>query len=557
MTRNKQLLTDKENERMFTDIVESIVKKPVNLVYTNEETSYVESFGNHHTIVLGKIKGVDKFTLLNHEAGHILFNSPTKSGEQMITQWAQEWKADPFVPVDTLKKLYWYALNLIEDQRIESLMSKLYLYNRKRFYKARLNVGKDMDGGEDFNTYKDDSPLDVLERVRFFADVGDYWRNTNLDRMAMRILNEVEGTGQRGALIGLAKFKPFIDQYITKHIKSETTIPEVESMRNDYEERGMVSVSELAETYKLPTKLNFDKLFEDSRKSGEREIEYIKEVLSNANINNMSSHDVVDGDGDLFNAFQNSVGEPMQEIVNDMSKMFKKINEIPKTTIGYDGDEIDIESYIKNKVEGHDIGKCFIDTKHVQGASILVAVDGSSSMEDGSSSMTRARNMVATMYEAVENVNGINLRAIVWSGNIYGKMNVTNIKSMEDTRTIRTSSEYPTTPTHMAIEYSTKMMKRMKGRKKLLVFITDGQPEYMKNGMLMPTQTLVKMSANAMIKGMRRCDNILVLLINPTDFSQKCCEDIFGKRLIVTDDMKSGSDIIMNKFKSLVMGVLG
>ena len=166
---------------------------------------------------MGKIKGVDKFTLLNHEAGHVLFNSPTKSGEQMITQWAQEWKADPFVPVDTLKKLYWYALNLIEDQRIESLMSKLYLYNKKRFYKARLNVGKDMGGGEDFDAL-DDSPLDILERVRFFADVGDYWRNTNLDRMAMRILNEVEGTGNRGALIGLAKFKLCIDLYISYFI---------------------------------------------------------------------------------------------------------------------------------------------------------------------------------------------------------------------------------------------------------------------------------------------------------------------------------------------------
>ena len=78
----------------------------------------------------------------------------------------------------------------------------------------------------------------------------------------------------------------------------------------------------------------------------------------------------------------------------------------------------------------------------------------------------------------------------------------------------------------------------------------------MKNGMLMPTQTLIKMSANAMVKGMRRCDNMIVLLIKPSDYSRKCCEDIFGKRLIVTDDMESGSDIIMNKFKSLVMGVL-
>jgi hypothetical protein len=553
--RNKQLLTDKENERMFADIVENVVKIPIELRYTNKPIanveSYIGSLNKYHVITLGRIKGVDKFTLLNHESGHILFNSPTKSAEDMITKWAVEWKADPFIPVDTLKKLYWYALNLIEDQRIESLMSKLYLNNKKRFYKAKVNVGRDIEEQWTLSDEHGDYPLRVLECVRFFRD--DLIDESKYYNEAKKILNEVEGTGQRGALIGLTKFKPFIDKYITKHIGKETPIPEVENMSGGYEEVGRVSISELEETYKLPTKLNFDKLFEDSRKSGEREIEYIKEVLSTVDINKMGSHDVIEGDNEEYSG----VGEPIQEIVNDMSKIFKKMNEIPKTTIEYEGDEIDMESYIKNKVEGYDTGKCFIDTRYVEGVSVLVAVDGSNSMEDGAhSSMTRARDMVATMYKAIENVNNINLRTIVWASDLNGKMNVTNIESMEDTRNIRTTREYPTTPTHMAIEYSTKMMKRMKGRKKLLILITDGQPEYMKNYTLLPTPTLIKMCVNAMVKGMRRCDNMVVLLIKPSDHSKKCCEDIFGKRLIVTDDMKSGSDIIMNRFKSLVMGVL-
>ena len=127
---------------------------------------------------------------------------------------------------------------------------------------------------------------------------------------------------------------------------------------------------------------------------------------------------------------------------------------------------------------------------------------------------------------------------------------------MEDTRKIRIARDYPTTPTHMAIEYSTKMIKRMKGRKKLLIFITDGSPEYMKNGMFIPSTTLVKMGNNAMMRGLRRCDNIMAILIKPSDHSKKCCNDIFGNRLMVVDNMKGGSDIIMNKFKRLVMSVL-
>ena len=553
MTRNKQLLTDKENERMFADIVESIVDKRIDLRYTSKPIAKVESFGEYHAITLGKIKGIDRFTLLNHEAGHILFNSPTKSAEDMITKWAQEWKADPFVPIDTLKKVYWYYLNILEDQRIESLMAKLYLYNKKRFYKAKIIIGRRLDGHLPNDDYGD-----MIYYVRFgrndLVEENIMFPSQKKEHdLIKKVLTEVEGTGQRGALIGLTKFKPFIDQYITQCIEDEMPIPELDYDPLEYDEVGVVSVSELAETYKLPTKLNFDTLFEDARKSGEREIEYMKEALSNVDINNMSSHDVIESDG----KGHGDVGIPIPGIVNDMSKMFKNMNEIPRTTIGYEGDEIDMESYIKNKVEGHDVTRCLIDTKYVQGISILVAVDGSSSMEDGGhSSMSRARDMAATMYKAIENMNNINLRTIVWSSDLYGRMNVIRVKSLEDTRNIHTTCEYPTTPTHMAIEYSTKMMKRMKGRRKLLMFITDGCPEYMKGGTLLPTQTLVKMSRQSMVRGMRRCDKMVVLLIKPSDFSQKCSEDIFGKRLIVADDMKKGSDIIMNKFKSLVMGVL-
>ena len=89
MTRNKQLLSDKENERMFADMVENVVKKRVDLRYTSKPIAKVESFGEYHAITLGKIKGIDRFTLLNHEAGHILFNSPTKTAEDMITEWAE------------------------------------------------------------------------------------------------------------------------------------------------------------------------------------------------------------------------------------------------------------------------------------------------------------------------------------------------------------------------------------------------------------------------------------------------------------------------------------
>ena len=51
MTRNKQLLSDKENERMFADMVENVVKKRVDLRYTSKPIAKVESFGEYHAIM--------------------------------------------------------------------------------------------------------------------------------------------------------------------------------------------------------------------------------------------------------------------------------------------------------------------------------------------------------------------------------------------------------------------------------------------------------------------------------------------------------------------------
>ena len=542
--RNKQVLTDKENERAFVDIIENVVGVPIRLRYTSKPISKVESFGEYHSITLGRMKGLDRFTILNHEVGHILFNSPTKTAEDMITKWVKEWKVD----LDVIRKVYWYYLNILEDQRIESLMAKLYINNIRRFYKAKIITGRKLDTASKFYP---ENPTDMVYCVRFGRD--DLIEESIMfpsqkeeHDLIKKVFKEVEGTGQRGALIGLVKFKPFIDQYISYQIEHQ--VPEEEWVgANDlelaYDEVGTVDTSNI----------NHD-TFADSWYDGEEQVQNILEKLSGVvDIEKMTTHNMIEDDGDTYV----KKGTPIPGIATGMNKLFRNIQEIPKETIWYDGEELDIESYITNKFDIDNIGKCFIDTKYASGISILVSVDGSCSMEDGGySSMSHARDMVATMYKAIEDINNIYLRAIVWSADLMGVMNITNIKSMNDTNKIRITRDYPTTPTHMAIDYSTKMIKRMKGRKKLLIFITDGSPEYLKDGTFIPPQTLVKMGSNAMIKGLRICNNIMAILIKPTGYSKKCCEDIFGKRLMTVDDMKSGSDIIMNKFKRLVVEVL-
>ena len=47
---------------------------------------------------------------------------------------------------------------------------------------------------------------------------------------------------------------------------------------------------------------------------------------------------------------------------------------------------------------------------------------------------------------------------------------------------------------------------------------------------MLPTQTLVKMGINAMIKGMRRCDSMVVLLIKPSQISLRNVVKIYLER---------------------------
>jgi hypothetical protein len=173
--------------------------------------------------------------------------------------------------------------------------------------------------------------------------------------------------------------------------------------------------------------------------------------------------------------------------------------------------------------------------------------------------MKRARNMVATLYESIEGVPNIHLEAIVWSGSGSGSgaMEVTHIRSLKDTTKMGCHDSYPLTPTHMAIQYSSNMMRAMPGRKKLLIIITDGYPQAVRNGNDIPIDTLCQMANKEMQKALRKCPNIVGMLISSNCQAKDCCRIIFGKRFMVVDNMNEGAKVITKQFQKLVAGVLG
>jgi Mg-chelatase subunit ChlD len=151
------------------------------------------------------------------------------------------------------------------------------------------------------------------------------------------------------------------------------------------------------------------------------------------------------------------------------------------------------------------------------------------------------------------------LECIVWSGSGSGDgtMEVTHIKSLKDTVKMGCHDSYPLTPTHMAIQYSSNMIRAMPGRKKLLIIITDGYPQAVKNNTEIPIDVLCQMAHKEMLKALRRCPNIVGMLITPSSRAKDCCRTIFGKRFLVVENMNEGAKVITKQFQKLVAGVLG
>jgi hypothetical protein len=637
MVRDKNLLSDKDLFRNTADIIESAKDCKIHLHNTTRNSSYVESYHgedydgktvDEHNIMVGCIKGVEKFTILNHELGHVMFDSPIVSAKEMIKGWAIDF---PKKYERAVIKTYWGALNTIEDQRVESLMAKIWLNNAVRFTKARQNLGKNMAEtmanidatlqGKGYNPNQQINPIQCMLAVRFFRD--DIAKMSPAHGKAKEVLDKVEGTGQTGSLIGLRMIKNEIDRYIKDMVEmcdkkaraeeemqqkikdyedsckaqgksplpstmdslfnklgSETTAKDeaksdwdkqlngLPDTSNQFKEKNKIAEQSIPEACKPEntsawTSPEEDKKIEedlnksliDAKDEGVKEIEAIKATLLQ-DTGSAAWAENVEEDSDSRDVVK--CGLPAEELAKGMNKLFKKIQGLPKQVVGYEGSDVDIESYIQNKSRGYDLGECMIDTRYVGGASVLISVDGSSSMDNHANSMEKARNMVATLYKSIEGVPHIHLEAIVWSGSSANdSMEVTHVKSLKDTVRMGTHDGYPLTPTHLAIQYSGNMIRAMPGRKKLLIIITDGYPQFVKNNTELSTDVLCQMAHKEMLKALRKCPNIVGMLITPSSQAKDYCKTIFGKRFLVVENMNEGAKVITKQFQKIVAGVLG
>ena len=237
-----------------------------------------------------------------------------------------------------------------------------------------------------------------------------------------------------------------------------------------------------------------------------------------------------------------------------LSKTFQKMAEQYVDHLDDQGSEVDIDSYIANKIMGIN-DPCLVSEKLGQGATILISIDGSGSMSN-SGDLDRARDLLATLYKASEKVKNIKLIGNVWSSNHAGDVGVTIINSADDLSKIGDAREYMFTPTHEALIFSAKQLRGQEGRKKLMIMITDGVPQYYKNQFEIPTGTLHKMCKTALKKSLRISPRIMCIDITNHYRYSEMLKDIFGRRLVTLDGMDSASKFVIKEFRKIVSEVM-
>jgi hypothetical protein len=543
MARDKDLLSDKEFFRKTSDIAEHMIGCKIDVVFWNDDNKVIDKKLDGKGFILNvatpAVKGIEKFTAFNHELGHIIMRTPIPEAKELVDRWVKDEELS-----DEKRKLYWDTMNVLEDQRIESLMSRLWLANKKRFVRARTNRGK-------LHKECNNNPVNIILNIRFFRD--DLVKKHKYYKKYKQALEDVCGLGRLGALILLKKLKPMLDEWLVQEPKDIDKFTGEPLDGSDIDQMSNSPSMIEDDTTFIDDIDDFSDVVEESRNDAKNDIDKLKSSMSGTSRGNILKPTYLKPVTRVPSSY-----EVDNILSHNLRKLFRNVSEMPKSKIGYDGDEIDMESYIEGKIRGYDINNCFVDKKIVNGLSIVISIDGSMSMRNFEK-MSKVRNLVATLFDSIEDYDNIKIKANVWSSNNRGDVGITNINNIDDCDkiTCENKERFALTPTHLALDYASRILKTMSGRKKLLILITDGQPQYQSWNYNISTKTLLKMNKKAVLKARRYANEIVVLSVGVDFWGNHVLKEVFGKSKVVSvRDMSDGGRILVNKFKLAVLDTL-
>jgi hypothetical protein len=581
MNRDKDLLSDKELFEKTTDIVEHATNARINLTFRRGE-NYCAYGGinpdntKSYTINISTppVKCIEKYTALLHELGHVLYQSPFTPIKKMLES-------------SKYRQFYFSIFNVLEDQRIESHLSENYIAYKQRFEKTTAALGKNMGASKNIS-----DPLFMLLAIRFNQE--DIVRDAANFTHYKKALEDVKNTDKFGALRVFISIKKYVEEYLVlnspdivnqnNHLdKSElkddcAPIPRTKNencmikslakingspsaeidngvFSSSYAQQAQKIMSEKSnsEEISIPqelldasyNELQIDELLKEGKTQGQKQFLEIREKMLAPDI-------ISDNLPDNVTKIERNKAKYAidYKVSSNLNKFFKKLKMRNKPYVDYHGYDIDVEEYVHNLIRGIDVSKSFENSKKAHGSSIVVSIDGSRSMDGVQIKI--AQKLVATIYESLKGIPKIEVKGNIWSGDVDGNIGITEINSMKDVQNITVNHRYQTTPTHMGLEYSGRMLKKMKGERKLLILITDGVPNHFKNGTNLQSAHYNKVCKKSLQKVLLITPNILCIVVREDNISEEFKKLFGAKRMIYVANMNKAFDTVVKQFKNFM-----
>ena len=550
MPRNSQYLSQKELFDKTTDMIEHAVNGKIVLQYTRD-MNWCNYEGTEKGTNLKKFKiniatppqkHISQYTALLHELSHVLYDSPFTPTRKLMAKWCED---------EGQQRFYAEIFNILEDERIESHLTRAYAGTKDRFEKTTHDLGKSLP----CNASIADDPGYILLAIRFHRD--DLVSGLKNYKFYKKAINDVSRTDKFGGLRVLISIKKYLDNF---YQFSTYSMPKSKDGTSNAKSRSRSknSITHTSKDCRIPDELikenyteqEIDDLLDAGRGEGEKQYQKIREAL-------LDDHRQDNTPSNVKKIIRFDESYEIDQIISKgLKRIFRLLKMREKSFIDYTGCEVDVNEYVKNFIKGTNLNKSYSNNQMDHGVSIIVSIDASGSMRG--KPIDTARNLVATLFESVKDISNIDIRGNVWGGSSYGTIGITEINNISDVKQISIMSSYGYTPTHAAIEYSTGMLKKMKGRNKLLILLTDGNPQFYNNsGACVPTSVYIKRCKKSLQKALRVTPNVLCVMIAEDDDdyerSSLLMDKLFGsKRFIIVNNMNQASEKIIKKFRRFI-----
>ena len=565
-----------------TKSIFTAVKKTKIFVTEFEGDNYI--FKRDHGVDAGYVinipkkpnSGINRYTAFNHELGHYAFDS---FNNQFGLHINEELANIPTEHQDKALEIYRTVFNILEDQRVESLMGSIYLGTGKRFKQTRRRLGSMKP-----SDHKAKDPLDSLHCAREFREdsvprkfndakqiiekiakkdsdasiilAKHYIKTTVNPWLLTQLKNLDKEAGDDQSKMKKDPTKPIEPTPLLKKVFKQSFLENRQSDHRELSDMNELDTMEDTKDSIKKSETDLEGSLQDSAKNAKDKIGDIKDAIEKeARLSKQSSMKLTEGvqehkDNDKLSHSYEGV-EPNNRVASQLNKIFKLLQANNKPRISDTGDTISVQEVIRRKSRGY--GDIHIKQTPKNSLAIRVSIDASGSMHG--MPIKIARDMMATLYKSINGINNISLKGVVWSGSEYNTA-VCDVNNIQQTDRIVTHGAFGGgTPTPQGVEYSERQLESDKGKKKLLIVITDGYPNSCSNSNLTPEQMTRKEINRANKKG------IITLGIgvgmrqhgsdNRTDDNMAL---MFGKRgYMLTSDMENTSNLVIKKFRDIVI----